>query len=408
MQTGKDRETIPIIVVGAGPVGMVGALALRHHGLPAMVVEADPFERLRPGSRAIFMHRASLQALDHIAPGLAQRLAREGLVWPEKRTLFRGKEVYKKVYPPPTPGQIPPFTSLPQVVMERCLFEACRAAGVEFSWNRRIQHVEVDADRVRVADGLGHSWESDYVIGADGAQSLVRHQVGIAMEGTRSPNTFIVVDVKENLENPLPVARIFHYEHPAVGGRNVLLVPFAGGWRIDLQLHEGDLVDEFSGPDGVRHWLSLVMDQDYAERITWVSSYQFLQVVALAFTDPGHRVLLVGEAAHLFAPFGARGLNSGIMDAISAASAISEARHATRRQDPSAFIQRFAEERLRAARYNRDAAGMALEHIQGTSPGMRLKRYIGATLAPAWSDMGRWLDEGPYGPRSGPSAGTKY
>lgn len=408
MQTSKDRDSQPILVVGAGPVGLVGALALRHHGLPVMVLEADPYDRLRPGSRAIFLHRASLGALDEIAPGVAPRLAQEGLVWPEKRTLFRGKEVYKKTYPPPTPGQLPPFTSLSQVVMERCLLDACVAAGVQFSWNCRIERVRVNSDRVRVTDDGGHLWETDYVIGADGAQSRVRHQVGIAMEGTRSPNTFIVVDVRENPENPLPVARVFHYEHPAVGGRNVLMVPFAGGWRIDLQLHEGDDVDAFNGPDGVRHWLPLVMDKAYAERMSWISSYQFLQVVATAFTDPQHRVLLVGEAAHLFAPFGARGLNSGIIDAISAAKAISEARRASPFQDPAVLIQGFAEDRGRAGRYNRDAAGMALEHMQGTAPGMRLKRYLGAALAPVWPDLGRWLDEGPYGPRFGPSATTKY
>lgn len=76
-----------------------------------------------------------------------------------------------------------------------------------------------------------------------------------------------------------------------------MLVPFDGGWRIDLQLFDDDPT-EYSGTEGVRRWLPKVMDAKYADRITWVSTYQFLQVVAEDFTD--RRVVLVGEAAHLF------------------------------------------------------------------------------------------------------------
>jgi 3-(3-hydroxy-phenyl)propionate hydroxylase len=68
-----------------------------------------------------------------------------------------------------------------------------------------------------------------------------------------------------------------------------------GGWRIDLQLFDEDDPAEYSGVEGVRKWLPKVMDAKYAERITWVSTYQFLQVVAKDFTDARRRVLLAGE-----------------------------------------------------------------------------------------------------------------
>ena len=61
---------------------------------------------------------------------------------------------------------------------------------------------------------------------------------------------------------------------------------------------------------------SKVIDPKYAEQITWISTYTFYQVVADSFTDENRRIILAGEAAHLFAPFGARGLNSGVPDAI--------------------------------------------------------------------------------------------
>ncbi|MBX5436277.1 MAG: FAD-dependent monooxygenase [Alicyclobacillaceae bacterium] len=398
----------PVLVVGAGPVGMTTALALRRHGLPVTILEAEPQNRIRPGSRAIYIHRATLQLLEEISPGLGHRMAEHGVIWPVKRTFFRGRQVYVRHYPTPEPGTIPPFTSLPQVQIERLLYDACVQAGVQFVWSTQVDGLEVSEDAVTLVTATGDRWQARYVVGADGARSTIRRSSGIKMEGTRSVNAFVVVDIAEDPAAPMPLERVFHYQHPAMDGRNVLFVPFAGGWRIDLQLFETDDEEQYSGEAGVRAWLPRVMDAKYAERITWVSTYQFLQVVCESFADNLRRVLLVGEAAHLFAPFGARGLNSGVVDAVVAARAISQGLQAGSLDEARRAIDAFAEERRTAARYNRDAAGVALEHIQGGSVGMQLKRYVGASLSGAWTDLGRWLDEGPYGPKSGPPTGTKY
>jgi 3-(3-hydroxy-phenyl)propionate hydroxylase len=404
----KHSQDVPVLVVGAGPVGMTAALALRHHGLAVTVLEAEPKERIRPGSRAIFIHKASLKLLDSICPGLAMTLAAEGVVWPIKRTFWRGRQVYVRRYAPPKPNTIPPFTSLPQVRAEHFLYQACLNAGVEFVWNAPVREVRVDDEGVTLKTESGQEWTAPYVIGADGARSVVRKQIGVQMEGTRSPNTFIVVDVKEDEQNPLPLERVFHYQHPAMDGRNVLFVPFAGGWRVDLQLFETDNVDDYNGVEQVRRWLPRVMDAKYADRITWVSAYQFLQVVAQAFCDEKRRVLLVGEAAHLFAPFGARGMNSGIADAIAAAEAIHAAMTTDDVQAARAAVEGFARERRAAAQYNRDAAGIALHHIQGRTFTINVQRRLAAAVAPIFPKAGRWLDEGPYGPKAGPSLATKY
>jgi 3-(3-hydroxy-phenyl)propionate hydroxylase len=240
------------------------------------------------------------------------------------------------------------------------------------------------------------------VIGADGSRSAVRHALDIPMEGSRSKHSYIVVDVTEDANNPLPCERVFHYNHPGVR-RNVLFVPFVGGWRVDLQCRDSDNPDEFSGEEGVRRWLPKVMDAKYADRITWVSTYQFLQVVARAFTDAHARVLLVGEAAHLFSPFGARGMNSGIADATAAANAIELALRATDEATATAAIEEFAHTRRSAAEYNRAAAAQALAHVQKQTPIMWTRRRIAALFAPDWKQAGEWLDSGPYGPRSGPA-----
>jgi 3-(3-hydroxy-phenyl)propionate hydroxylase len=131
----------------------------------------------------------------------------------------------------------------------------------------------------------------------------------------------------------------------------------------------------------------------------------FHQVLARAFTDPARRVLLVGEAAHLFAPFGARGLNSGIPDAIVAARAIRTALDADTAAGAAVAVDHFAASRREAAERNRAASSEALAHLAPTSATARLERRAAALAAPRINRAARWLDAAPYGPRLGPPDG---
>src|SRR6266511_2482640 len=144
----------PVLVVGAGPVGLAAALALRARGLPATVVEAEPEARPRPGSRAIFVHRESLELLERVRPGLGWELA-----------------------------------------TERLLQDACKAAGVEFLWDAAVTGVAVTPDGVELTTAPGDRLQAPYVIGADGARSAVRREIGVTMEGSRSRTSFVIVDV---------------------------------------------------------------------------------------------------------------------------------------------------------------------------------------------------------------------
>lgn len=397
-----------VIIVGAGPVGMTAALALRQQGIKATVIEAEPQNRERAGSRAIYIHRESLKLLEQISPGTGFAMAKRGIVWPVKKTYYRGELVYKRVYEPPAPNTIPAFTSLHQREIENVLFEACQAADVEFIWEEPVEKVITSEQGVTLKTKQ-RTWEAQYVLAADGAHSRVRQDVGIQFEGPRTSDTFAVVDVKEDENDPMPLERTFHYQHPDAGGRNVLFVPFAGGWRIDLQLFEEDDRAYFGSLEGVRKWLPKVLNPKYADLITWISTYTFYQVVAERYTDEHHRIILAGEAAHLFAPFGARGLNSGIADAIVGVRGIATALRSESRDQARKAIADAANERLSAGLYNRECSNLALEHIQGTSEEIKLRREISAFLAPYIPALGKWLDEGPFGPRSGPPhLSTKY
>lgn len=392
-----------VIVVGAGPVGLSCALALHAEGVDVTVLEAEPEDRQRAGSRAIFTHGASLRLLEGMRAGTGAELARRGIVWSTKRTFWRGREVFARTYPPPRPGSLPPFTSLPQTGVEDVLLAACRDAGVELVWDSPVHNLSSSSDGVSVgagpATGPRVQWSAGYVIGADGARSTVRREIGVPLQGGRSESTYVIVDVAEDMADPRPRERHYHYEHPAAGGRNVLLVPFAGGWRADLQCRPNDNADTFSSPDGVRTWVAAVLGARYAERVQWVSTYRFLQVVARSLTDTTQRVLLAGEAGHLFAPFGARGLNSGIADAAAAANAIGVALDTRDADDARAAVDAFAEARLAAAERNRRAAAAALAATESERFWDRARRRAAGRLAPRSARAAAWLDAAPYGPR---------
>ncbi|MDQ3645274.1 MAG: FAD-dependent monooxygenase [Actinomycetota bacterium] len=389
----------PVLVVGGGPVGLSAALALRAHDIEVAVLEAEPEDRPRPGSRAIYTHRASLELLERTQPGLGREIGRRGLVWSAKRTFWRDREVFTRSYPTPAGDRLPPFTSLPQPEVERCLVEACEASGVELIWNAPVRGLTVRGDAVELVTAAGTTWTAPYVVAADGARSAIRQAIGVPMKGDRSESSYVIVDVAEDPQHHRPLERVFHYEHPAVGRRNVLLVPFPGGWRIDLQCRTDDEPDLLGSEEGARAWVAEVMGERYAQRVIWVSTYRFLQVIACQFTDEDRRVLLVGDAAHLFAPFGARGMNSGIADAHVAADAIHTALRATDPDEAAAAIERFATDRHEAARFNRRAAGSGLAAMQPRGPWPRGRRRIAAALAPRSERAGAWLDAAPYGPR---------
>jgi 3-(3-hydroxy-phenyl)propionate hydroxylase len=243
----------------------------------------------------------------------------------------------------------------------------------------------------------GELLDAAYVIGADGARSVVRREAGHALEGPRDDTPFIIVDVDEHPDGSTPTSpAYFHYRMPEIGQRNVMHMPFAGGMRVDLQCRPDDDAGYLASPEGLREWLSPVVGDWHADHIQWVSTYRFHQAVADSFTDQHHRVLLAGEAAHLFAPWGGRGLNSGIIDATDAATAIGKAIHDP--ADATRHIQRCAADRRKWAIHNRDLSSRALRQMRADDPTMRVTRDLAARIAPAFPPAGLWLASAPIKP----------
>ncbi len=400
----------PCVVVGAGPVGLIAALAARMKGLDVLVVEAEPYGRPRPGSRAIGLWPWTLGRLEEVLPGLGERVAEAGIMVPGAEVLYGGKKIFHT--PVPTLPRLLTGTSLPQTQTEQIWYDECVRLGVEFRWGAPVDEVDTDADSATVTLRSGERIRAAYVIAADGARSAVRKSLGISMSGHTDDLPFIIVDVAEhpNGSTPRTDAR-FHYRTPELGGRNVMWLPFRGGMRVDLQCRRGDDVDYLASAEGIREWMPKILDPWYADHVLWVSTYRFQQVVADDYTDPHGRVLLAGEAAHLFAPFGGgRGLNSGVIDATDAATAVAKALTAENRTAARAVIDECARDRRAAGRFNRDAAGHALRIMRGEDPTSIVKRELARRMASHFPLAGAWLGAVPLLGRMAlrPGASTIY
>ena len=188
--------TTPILIVGAGPTGLVLALRLRRHGTPFRIVDAHD----GPGeaSRALVVHARTLEFYRQL--GLADRVVAAGARVNTMHMREKGKEVGTFSLQDMGEGLSPyPFAlGLPQDEHERLLVDTLAQEGVMVEWGTRLDHLHQDADGVDAAlsrNGQQEHARFDWVAGCDGAHSQVRASVGAAMEGGTYDRLYYVADV---------------------------------------------------------------------------------------------------------------------------------------------------------------------------------------------------------------------
>jgi len=310
-RTGADMAGYPVVVVGAGPVGLSLAIDLAQRG--QSIVLLDDADRIGEGSRAICFSKRSLEYWDRLGTG--QRMVDKGVVWSVGRIFHGASLLYQFNLLPEEGHKRPAFINLQQFHAEAYLVDRVQElAAIDLRWRNKVTGLERRNDHVvltiETPDGP-YRLRAAYVIACDGARSSLRQMVGAEFAGEVFEDQFLIADVRMTAE--FPTERWFWFDPPFHAGRSALLHRQPDDfWRIDLQLHpDADPVVE-KRPENVRPRIVRMLGHDKFD-FEWISLYKF-QCRRMDKFIHG-RVIFAGDAAHQVSPFGARGANSGLEDA---------------------------------------------------------------------------------------------
>ena len=302
----------PVIVVGAGPVGLSVAIDLARQGVRTLLLDDD--HTLSNGSRAICFAKRTLDIWDRL--GVGERMVDKGVSWNVGKVFFRDELVYRFDLLPEPGHRRPAFINLQQYYAEGFLLEAARALPqLEIRWRNRVTGIVPGDDGVELSidtpDGP-YRLRADWLVAADGARSPLRGMMGLESKGRIFRDRFLIADVK--MAAPFPTERWFWFDPPFHRNQSVLLHRQPDDvWRIDFQLGwDADPVLE-KQPERVIPRVQALLGADTRFTLEWVSVYTFACLRMERFRHG--RVLFTGDAAHGVSPFGARGANSGVQDA---------------------------------------------------------------------------------------------
>jgi 2-polyprenyl-6-methoxyphenol hydroxylase-like FAD-dependent oxidoreductase len=288
---------------------MTLALELARFDVPSVVLDSKPgLERV--GSRSMVIARHTIETFLRL--GCGEQVLAKGVALASARTYFRDVELFSVEFPEAAEGEIPRFLNLQQTYVEQYLHELVAASPhVDVRWGSEATGLEHDEAGVTLRLRDGQTLRGPYAVGCDGPHSTVRKLARIEFPGRSFDDRFLIADVRAEL--PFPNERRFFFDPPQNPGRQILIHPQPDGeWRIDWQVpSETDADAERESGRLDRRIRAIVGEAPY--ELTWLTAYRFHERVASRFR--AGRVFLAGDAAHLFAPFGARGMNSGIEDA---------------------------------------------------------------------------------------------
>ncbi|ACL56201.1 FAD-dependent oxidoreductase [Methylobacterium nodulans] len=308
---GPGRQ--PVVVIGAGPVGLTCALDLASRGVPVVVLDDD--DTVATGSRAICWAKRTLEIWDRL--GVGERMVEKGVTWSVGRVFHGDRELYRFDLLPESGHRRPAFINLQQYYVEQFLIE--RAADfpglIELRWKNEVTGLTQTGDGVRLEvmtpDGP-YALEADWVIAADGARSPTRTRMGLPFPGQRFEERFLIADVR--MKADFPTERLFWFEPTFHAGQSALLHRQPDDvFRIDFQLGPDADPERERQPERVMPRVRAIVGEDTPVTLEWCSVYTFRCARLERFVHG--RVVFVGDSAHVVSPFGARGGNGGIQDA---------------------------------------------------------------------------------------------
>lgn len=356
----QAADRVQVVIAGAGPVGCVAATYLAQRGIDVMLVEAGP--DCAQDMRASTFHAPTLEMLDTL--GFTDRLIEMGLKapvyhWRDRRSgeilSFDMTEIADAV-------RYPFRVQCEQYHLARMMASALeQLPSAQVLFNHRMVHLEQDADGVTVSLETPteiRTVRADYLIGADGASSIVRKWLGVEFDGFTYPEKFLCLTTDTPLEDYLPGLAPVNYISDPDEWLVLLRVPTL--WRVLLPADDLDNSVDLRS-DAKKNAVFDGLTGDGAAVETFHRTiYRVHQRVAKQFQVG--RIFLMGDAAHLNNPLGGFGMNSGIHDAFNLCEKLVE------------VIQNKADPKL-LERYDRQRRRMTHDFIQSqTIQNMALMR----------------------------------
>lgn len=307
----------PVVVVGAGPIGLAAAIDLAMQDIPVVVIDEN--DKVSWGSRAICFAKRPLEILDRL--GCGDPMVNKGVVWNLGKVFFDDRKVYEFNLLPEDGHKRPAFINLQQYYFEQYLVDRVRqlqAQGkpVELRGGNKVLAVKQAKDHVSLTIGTPDGpfeMEAEWLIACDGAGSPVRTMMGLEFVGRIFEDNFLIADVVMQDSPDFPVERRFWFDPPFNRGQSALLHKQPDNvWRIDLQLGWDIDKAKESKPENVIPRLRAFLGDSAKFELEWVSIYTFQCRRMERFRHD--RVIFAGDSAHQVSPFGARGANSGIQD----------------------------------------------------------------------------------------------
>jgi len=312
--SGTRTTATQVLIVGAGPTGLVLALWLTRQGVAVRIVD----KTAEPGttSRAVGVTARTLELYRQM--GLADALVAGGVKVPAVNLWVKGTRAARLPFEQMGTGLTPyPYVLVfPQDEHERLLIARLGELGVAVERQTELVRFEQRGDGVRAilrkgdeGDGAEETCEASYLAGCDGARSVVREALATGFPGGTYAAVFYVADVDS--EGPAANGEI-HVDLDDSDFLAVFPLKQTGRVRLIGSVLEGGEPGSFTFDD-VRERASQHMKFSF-RHVNWFSTYHVHHRVAASFREG--RVFLLGDAAHIHSPVGGQGMNTGIGDAV--------------------------------------------------------------------------------------------
>ncbi|MFD7230076.1 FAD-dependent monooxygenase [Streptomyces sp. NPDC059881] len=328
------NKVLDVLVVGAGPVGLTAAAELRRNGADCRIVDRLP-ARL-PYAKAVGIQPRTMELWDRM--GMVRAALEAAVPMRGQLTYMDGAEGPRidLALPPDVPYG---FAALPQYETERIIEEHLARFGTRIERGTELVSFVQDDDgvvsRVTTSSGAEQEIRSRFLIGCDGAHSVVRKTLGLTFEGDAFPDEYMLADVEVdwNLPQGYGVRAMHHGEDGAVDDL-LVCIPLPGHRRYRMSMlvppelsargRPGERDDIAHGLEpesgrtpGLEH-IQAVLDRlspepTTASAIRWSSVFRISHRLVNRYADG--RVFVAGDAAHIHPPTGAQGMNTGIQDA---------------------------------------------------------------------------------------------